>query len=96
MTGEENFLVSELRERSGNVHVDADLHGEAGPEPRAKLEQSSPGIKLVTGVTPGEPPGVPGRRALAGTQEGSPGAPRGGAGDTWHRGEYRPSSQGEL
>ena len=102
VTGEEHFLVSELWERSdrpdrpGEVHVDADLHGEAGPEPRAKLEQSSPGIKLVAGVTSGEPPAVLARRTLAGTQQGSPGAPGGGAGDTWHRGSRGSRHRGTL
>ena len=38
VTGEEHFLVSELWERPGDVHVEADLHGEAGPEPSTKLE----------------------------------------------------------
>ena len=83
MAGQEDLLVGELGERQSPART---VHGEAGAEPGTELEESAPGIKLVAGVTPPQPPHTllgGGGRAL--TQQGSPGAPGGRAGDTWHR-----------
>ena len=87
MTGQEDLLVCEPGQGPARpAQVAPGLHGEAGAEPGPELEESAPGIKLVAGVTPPQPPHtLLGGRGRALTQQRGPGAPGGRAGDTWSR-----------
>ena len=86
VTGQEDLLVCEPGQGPARpAQVAPGLHGEAGAEPGPELEESAPGIKLVAGITPGESSAVLARGGRALTQQGDPGAPGRGAGDTCSR-----------